>query len=363
MTSVRRSALMLNDALHRLMTDVEVDDEEPEEDPTGDTEAVEADESAPTHRSTQNSWSFFSDMSIGIDLSLTAPPPGFDVAEVLLVAARAPSVDFEHRVDDSIKKLTLRVASRHRFTSSGSAPESEDDVVEQMMQFPCTRVNHAVTRQGANDAMNPESIQVLQTKPGDDGNVERTYRSCSAYAMTGDTLQEKVNGDVMSARPKNSDDCYELANTTLVWSENYALTQKGRMTTKGRMTIHQETINNPTRMPITSHWAMCTNVWKRQAVLYECCKLETTKKELQKLKNRGNNNGNGTAQGRAYALGGRDASSDSNVITVNAFPQTSFMLPILLLILARMDRSFVSNIFSALINITPNTIESFYDVD
>nr|GEZ27300.1 hypothetical protein [Tanacetum cinerariifolium] len=33
-----------------------------------------------------------------------------------------------------------------------------------------------------------------------------------------------------------------------------------------------------------------------------------------KLKNHGNGNGNGVAQGRDYALGGRDASSDSNVI-------------------------------------------------
>ncbi|GJV86764.1 putative reverse transcriptase domain-containing protein [Tanacetum coccineum] len=40
-------------------------------------------------------------------------------------------------------------------------------------------------------------------------------------------------------------------------------------------------------------------------------------KNCPKLKNRGNGNENGTAQGRAYALGGRDASPDSNVITGN----------------------------------------------
>nr|GFC03815.1 putative reverse transcriptase domain-containing protein [Tanacetum cinerariifolium] len=37
-------------------------------------------------------------------------------------------------------------------------------------------------------------------------------------------------------------------------------------------------------------------------------------KNCPKLKNHGNGNGNGVAQGRDYALGGRDASSDSNVI-------------------------------------------------
>nr|GFA41886.1 putative reverse transcriptase domain-containing protein [Tanacetum cinerariifolium] len=39
------------------------------------------------------------------------------------------------------------------------------------------------------------------------------------------------------------------------------------------------------------------------------------KKNCPKLKNRRNGSGNGVAQGRVYALGGRDASPDSNVIT------------------------------------------------
>ncbi|GJX64070.1 reverse transcriptase domain-containing protein [Tanacetum coccineum] len=49
------------------------------------------------------------------------------------------------------------------------------------------------------------------------------------------------------------------------------------------------------------------------------------RRDCPKLKNRRNGNGNGTAQGRAYALGGRDASPDSNVITVHrlALPPTT----------------------------------------
>nr|GFA54503.1 putative reverse transcriptase domain-containing protein [Tanacetum cinerariifolium] len=39
------------------------------------------------------------------------------------------------------------------------------------------------------------------------------------------------------------------------------------------------------------------------------------KKNCPKLKNHGNGSGNGVAQGRVYALGGREASPDSNVIT------------------------------------------------
>ncbi|GJT26650.1 putative reverse transcriptase domain-containing protein [Tanacetum coccineum] len=54
---------------------------------------------------------------------------------------------------------------------------------------------------------------------------------------------------------------------------------------------------------------------QKAGACYECGNIGHIKKNCPKLKNHGNNNGNGPAQGRAYALGGRDASPDSNVIT------------------------------------------------
>ncbi|GJT25734.1 putative reverse transcriptase domain-containing protein [Tanacetum coccineum] len=48
---------------------------------------------------------------------------------------------------------------------------------------------------------------------------------------------------------------------------------------------------------------------------YECGNIGHIKRDCPKLKNHGNGNGNSPAQGRAYTLGGRDASPDSNVIT------------------------------------------------
>ncbi|GKE90137.1 putative reverse transcriptase domain-containing protein [Tanacetum coccineum] len=93
---------------------------------------------------------------------------------------------------------------------------------------------------------------------------------------------------------------------------------------------------------------MCTQVWKLQ------------EKNCPKLKNRGNGNGNGTAQGRAYDLGGRDASPDSNVITGTFLLNNRYAI---ILFDTSADRSFVSNTFSALINITPTTLESHYDIE
>nr|GFB38447.1 putative reverse transcriptase domain-containing protein [Tanacetum cinerariifolium] len=56
---------------------------------------------------------------------------------------------------------------------------------------------------------------------------------------------------------------------------------------------------------------------QRAGACYECGNSGHINRNCPKLKNRRNGNGNGVAQGRAYALGGRDASPDSNVITSN----------------------------------------------
>ncbi|GJY92347.1 putative reverse transcriptase domain-containing protein [Tanacetum coccineum] len=93
---------------------------------------------------------------------------------------------------------------------------------------------------------------------------------------------------------------------------------------------------------------MCIQVWKLQ------------EKNYLKLKNYVNGNGNGTAQGRAYSLGGRDASSDSNVITGTFLLNNRYAT---ILINTGAYRSFVPTTFSALINITPTTLENYYDVE
>nr|GEY70976.1 hypothetical protein [Tanacetum cinerariifolium] len=69
---------------------------------------------------------------------------------------------------------------------------------------------------------------------------------------------------------------------------------------------------------------------------------------------------NGVAQGRAYVLGGRDASPDSNVITGTFLLNNHYTK---ILFDTDADRSFVSTTFNALINITPTTLENHYDVE
>ncbi|GJV84122.1 putative reverse transcriptase domain-containing protein [Tanacetum coccineum] len=99
---------------------------------------------------------------------------------------------------------------------------------------------------------------------------------------------------------------------------------------------------------------------QKAGACYECGNTGHIKKNCPLLKNHGNGNGNGVAQGRAYALGGRDASPDSNVITGTFLLNNRYAI---ILFNTGADRSFVSNTFSALINITPTTLENHYDVE
>nr|GEW48444.1 putative reverse transcriptase domain-containing protein [Tanacetum cinerariifolium] len=99
---------------------------------------------------------------------------------------------------------------------------------------------------------------------------------------------------------------------------------------------------------------------QKAGACYECGNTGHVKRNCLKLKNCRNGNENGIAQGRAYALGGWDASPDSNVIT-GTFRHNNCYAKILFDTGA--DRRFVPTTFSALINITPTTLENHYDVE
>ncbi|GJR63413.1 putative reverse transcriptase domain-containing protein [Tanacetum coccineum] len=99
---------------------------------------------------------------------------------------------------------------------------------------------------------------------------------------------------------------------------------------------------------------------QKAGACYECGNIGHIKRNCPKLKNHGNGNGNGVAQGRAYALGGRDVSLDSNVITGTFLLNNRYAI---ILFGTGADRSFISTTFSTLIDITPTTLENYYDVE
>ncbi|GJV61972.1 putative reverse transcriptase domain-containing protein [Tanacetum coccineum] len=197
-------------------------------------------------------------------------------------------------------------------------------------------------------------------------------------------LPDNIHGNVMSARPKTLDDAIELANDLMDQKlRTYAERQNenkrkaddssrnnhqqqhhkkqcapkcrkykryGHATTDCRVNTNNTNNNNNNN----------NNKNQKAGACYECGNTGHMKRNCPKLKNHGNGNRNVPAQGRAYALGGIDASPDSNVIKGTFLLNNRYAI---IFFDTGADRSFVSNTFSTLIDITPTTLENHYDVE
>nr|GFA74579.1 hypothetical protein [Tanacetum cinerariifolium] len=82
---------------------------------------------------------------------------------------------------------------------------------------------------------------------------------------------------------------------------------------------------------------------QKAGACYKCGNIRHIKKNCPNLKNCVNGSDNGVAQGRAYALRGRDASPDSNVITGTFLLNNRYAK---ILFDSGADRSFVATTFS-----------------
>ncbi|GJX26539.1 putative reverse transcriptase domain-containing protein [Tanacetum coccineum] len=235
-----------------------------------------------------------------------------------------------------------------------------------------------VTRQGANDAMTPKSIQAMidraiqrnsthtqydashdsggglrrPVQPTRNGHV-RTLGHDAAYAMTWGTLKKNltdkyypkgeikkleielwnlrvdkyisglpnnIHGNVMSARPKTLDEAIELANDLM---DQKLRTYAERQNDNKRNADDSSRNNQQPHKKQNVAKAYTTGPGEKKAYtgtlpLFTKCNYQYTGQCAPKCGNC-KSNGNGTAQGRAYALGGRDASPDFNVITAQEY--------------------------------------------
>ncbi|GJQ99091.1 putative reverse transcriptase domain-containing protein [Tanacetum coccineum] len=94
---------------------------------------------------------------------------------------------------------------------------------------------------------------------------------------------------------------------------------------------------------------------------YECGVQGHFKRDCPKLKNRnrGNQGGNDNAPAKVYVVGNAGTNPDSNVITSTFLLNDRYAS---ILFDTGADRSFVSTTFSSLIDITPTTLDHYYDV-
>ncbi|GKD58916.1 putative reverse transcriptase domain-containing protein, partial [Tanacetum coccineum] len=86
------------------------------------------------------------------------------------------------------------------------------------------------------------------------------------------------------------------------------------------------------------------------------------KKDCPKLKNgnRGNQRGIGNAPAKVYVVGNAGTNPDSNVVTGTFLLNDRYAS---ILFDTGADRSFISTTFSSLIDITPTTLDHYYDVE
>nr|GEV21615.1 hypothetical protein [Tanacetum cinerariifolium] len=200
-------------------------------------------------------------------------------------------------------------------------------------------------------------------------------------------LPDNIHGNVMSARPKTLDFAIELANDLMdqklrTYAERQNENKRKADDSSRNNQQHPHKKQNVARVYTVVPGEKKCGKWKRYGhttmdcrvntnnnnnnrnqkagACYECGNTGHIKKNCLKLKNRRNGSGNSVAQGRAYALGGRDASLDSNVITFTFLLNNRYAK---ILFDTGADRSFVSTTFSALIDITPTTLENHYDVE
>ncbi|GJS81583.1 putative reverse transcriptase domain-containing protein [Tanacetum coccineum] len=105
---------------------------------------------------------------------------------------------------------------------------------------------------------------------------------------------------------------------------------------------------------------------QRVLTCFECGRQGHYRSDCPKLKDQnhgnktGNKNGVGEARGKAYVLGGGDANPDSNVVTGTFLLKNHYAS---MLFDLGADRSFVSTIFSTLLDITPDTLDVSYAVE
>nr|GEU42404.1 putative reverse transcriptase domain-containing protein [Tanacetum cinerariifolium] len=188
-------------------------------------------------------------------------------------------------------------------------------------------------------------------------------------------LPDNIHENVMSARPKTLDETIELDNDLMDHKfHTYAERQndnKSKTDDSSRNSQQQQphkkqnvarvyTAGPGEKKVNTTTTTNNNNRNQKAGACYECGNTGHIKKNCPKRKNRGNGNRNGVAQGRAYVLGGSDASPNSNVITGTFLLNNHYAK---ILFDTGADRSFVYTTFSASIDITPTTLENHYDVE
>ncbi|GJY18135.1 putative reverse transcriptase domain-containing protein [Tanacetum coccineum] len=205
-------------------------------------------------------------------------------------------------------------------------------------------------------------------------------------------LPDMIRGNVMSYQPKTMEKAIKFANDQM---DQKVLTIAERQAAQKRKLVTTRGTNNKTRGRTLGGLTLLGLV-KRGSTRDHCpCVPNATittkdhvlpgvisarrsaiwlvtvgvlvpmghfKRDCPKLKNknRGNQGGNGNALTKVYVVGNARTNPDSNVVTGTFLLNDRYAS---ILFDTGADRSFVSTTFSSLIDITPTTLDHYYDVE
>ncbi|GKD67295.1 putative reverse transcriptase domain-containing protein [Tanacetum coccineum] len=163
-------------------------------------------------------------------------------------------------------------------------------------------------------------------------------------------LPDMIHESVMASKPKTMQDAIEFA-TELMDKKICSGEKKLYGGSKPLSTVNASTANNQ-RGTGAGQKPTC----------YECGAQGHFKRDCPKLNNnnRGNQGGNGNAPVKVYTVGRAGTNPDSNVVTGTFLLNNRYAS---VLFDTGADRSFVSTAFSSQIDITPSTLDHYYDVE
>ncbi|GKC42966.1 putative reverse transcriptase domain-containing protein [Tanacetum coccineum] len=190
-------------------------------------------------------------------------------------------------------------------------------------------------------------------------------------------LPDMIRGNVMSYQPKTMEKSIKFANDqmdkkVLTIAERQVEQKRKLEFNAGDNQGHQQqnkrqrayTAGPGEKREYTGSLPLCTKCNYHHKI--PCAPSEGVhghfKRDCPNLKNKngGNQGGNGNAPVKVYVVGNAGTNPDSNVITGTFLLNNRYAS---ILFDTGADRSFVSTTFSSLIDITPTTLDHYYDVE
>ncbi|GJX42452.1 putative reverse transcriptase domain-containing protein [Tanacetum coccineum] len=163
-------------------------------------------------------------------------------------------------------------------------------------------------------------------------------------------LPDMIHENIIASKPKTIQEAVEMATELM---DKQVSTIAERQAENKRKSVGNANNANNQRGTGSGQKPTCFECGAQGHFKRECPKLKNNK-------NHGNQVGNDRAPAKVYAVGHAGTNPDSNIVTGTFLLNNRYAS---ILFDTGADRSFVSTAFSSQIDITPSTLDHYYDVE